>query len=394
MLAQTLIWFQAAIAALLGLALAGIGIARRDTRMCLGAGLALLLLAVANSGLALRGSIPDALSIVVAGMLFPLAFVIFHRAVARFVHPDQQARDELGWVLVALVGLSQCVFTWVYPSIGLRAIVLLGVSALQIARITLLLSVFARGTRGSGSSRLLAWVMGLYGVTVLGTGLLIAAGLGPVAHLFQPTLPSLGFLVLRVILITLLAFLVARVDLSVAAAPGLRAPDEAERERRMAGEEAIRKALARARKERKPFALAMVLVDGHAAAAARYGTDEARLLVDRAETLCAAHLRHDDLSLRVAPDAFVIAMPGLGVTDAEQAARVLRILVAKRTPAFGDPPIPGTVSIGLAALGPGRASLGDLLPAARAAAQLAQHRGGNDIGIDARLRQAEAARAG
>jgi len=91
----------------------------------------------------------------------------------------------------------------------------------------------------------------------------------------------------------------------------------------------------------------------------------------------------------VTPDSFAIAMPDLGAADAEQHVRVLRAAIAKRTPAFGDPPIAGTVSIGLAALGLGRGSLGELINSARAAALLAHRRGGNDIGIDPRLRQSE-----
>lgn len=105
MLAQTLIVFQALSAALFGLALLLTSVVRRGTRMCAVAGAALLLIGIGKAGLALRDRIADELSIVLAGTLFPLALVLFHFAVSRFVHPGRRALDPVGWVLVVLLGL-------------------------------------------------------------------------------------------------------------------------------------------------------------------------------------------------------------------------------------------------------------------------------------------------
>lgn len=390
MLAQTLIVFQALSAALFGLALLLTSLVRRGTRMCAVAGAALLLIGIGNAGLALRDRIADELSIVLAGTLFPLALVLFHFAVSRFVHPGRRALDPVGWVLVVLLGLWQWIFTEMQPDLAMRALGLLGCAGVQTARIAWMMTEHARSLRGSDASRWLAGSLGMMAALLLGAAALFALGFGPSAHAFEPSPVSSILLVLRVLLLAGISFLVARVDLEEAAEPVLSLADREALRQRHEAEDAARRMLSRARASRKPLAVAVVIFDGHETALRRIGPERARHLVEQVRELCAPYLRHEDLTLNVSPDAFAVFMPGLAAAPAESLVQGLRTFAARRAGALPDVAGSTTLSIGLTQLGPGRGSLGELIAAAREIAQRVHASGGDGVALDPGLRDTPA----
>ena len=100
-------------------------------------GTAMLLLALGMLGLALRGLIPDWISIAVANTVIVAALVLALRSLRRFLHSEP--RDLAGWGLTAALLVYLLAFTALWPSNVARTVAVSAAIAAMAVRAALLL---------------------------------------------------------------------------------------------------------------------------------------------------------------------------------------------------------------------------------------------------------------
>jgi diguanylate cyclase (GGDEF)-like protein len=158
-----------------------------------------------------------------------------------------------------------------------------------------------------------------------------------------------------------------------------------------AGRERLAALLDAARHQAAPLSLLLLDVDLLRIVNERYGMPVGDQFLRSLGGLLGPLLRDQDLLFRHGGDEFAVALPGLGLAQAEALAEQLRAAVAAQR--FNSPqgPIKITVSIGVAALLPGDDNPQRLLERALRAAELAKGQGRNQV---ARARDFGAAAAG
>lgn len=100
-------------------------------------GAGMLLLALGMLGLALRGLVPDWISIAVANTVIVAALVLALRSLRRFLH--SAPRDRTGWTLTSMLFLYLLAFTVLWPSNVARTVAISTAIAVMAVRAALLL---------------------------------------------------------------------------------------------------------------------------------------------------------------------------------------------------------------------------------------------------------------
>jgi diguanylate cyclase (GGDEF)-like protein len=156
--------------------------------------------------------------------------------------------------------------------------------------------------------------------------------------------------------------------------------------RREAAFDQLERELDRARRYRRPLAVAMADLDHFKSINDRYGHLAGDIILKRVARILAGALRGTDYIGRYGGEEFLLIWPETDLAGAAAAAEKIRLLVHEADLRIdGGPPIPVTLSIGIATLDevarndPGRVGLEDLLAAADRSLYTAKHGGRNRI---------------
>ena len=142
------------------------------------------------------------------------------------------------------------------------------------------------------------------------------------------------------------------------------------------------KEIARALRHARPLSLCILDVDLFKPVNDRYGHNSGDEVLRQIGALVRRHARSDDLPARIGGEEFALLLPECGIDAAVAFAERLREAVAATAFAPGGEPQRITVSIGVAALGPGRSDRPALMAAADAALYRAKHEGRNRVCAD------------
>ena len=142
------------------------------------------------------------------------------------------------------------------------------------------------------------------------------------------------------------------------------------------------KEIARALRHGRPLSLCILDVDLFKPVNDRYGHNSGDEVLRQIGALVRRHARSDDLPARIGGEEFALLLPECGIDAATAFAERLRQAVAATAFAPGGEPERITVSIGVAALGPGRDDRPALMAAADAALYRAKHEGRNRVCAD------------
>jgi len=142
------------------------------------------------------------------------------------------------------------------------------------------------------------------------------------------------------------------------------------------------KEIARAMRHLRPLSLCIVDVDLFKPINDRYGHIPGDEVLRQIAALLRRHARGDDLAARIGGEEFALLLPECGVDDAALFADRLREAVASASFAPGGEPQRITISIGVAALAPGRDTRPALMAAADAALYRAKSEGRNRVCVE------------
>lgn len=134
--------------------------------------------------------------------------------------------------------------------------------------------------------------------------------------------------------------------------------------------------LKRALQDGRPACIAMIDIDGFKRFNDRYGHIAGDRVLSSVAKVLRKHLRPTDLIARFGGDEFAAFLPGISLDKARQTADRIRERVLKISPSSLETPV--TVSIGVAAIGPGD-DLAELIHRADAAMYEAKAAGRNRV---------------
>ncbi|HEV8630379.1 MAG TPA: GGDEF domain-containing protein [Thermoanaerobaculia bacterium] len=339
------------------------------------------LLAAGMGLVALRGSIPDAVSVFGSHLGRVGGLAGFHHTLKRLNR--ERVRVLLVWAPVAVAAASCAFFYYARPDYGERVVALSAITAFQMAVCAI---TVRRGSAGMAplSSRLVAAVF-------WGCGLLLAAravgsaelapGGGPGAIL-QPTLLEQGSVLGLAVGFLLLAFGMViicneRLNLEL---QRLAALDPlTEHYNRRVIEDFGRREAVRARRHQLPIAVALVDIDHFKALNDTHGHAAGDAAIRHVAFVLERALRGQDLFGRYGGDEFVIVMPDTGGEDARRACERLRETIANTALAFGSSRFACNVSIGVASLRGDEADFERLVRTADGALYEAKRQGRNCV---------------
>jgi diguanylate cyclase (GGDEF)-like protein len=147
--------------------------------------------------------------------------------------------------------------------------------------------------------------------------------------------------------------------------------------------EIIDKEISRAQRRQRPLTLCIIDVDLFKPINDRYGHIAGDSVLRQLGDIMRQHVRCDDIAARIGGEEFAVLLPESGVEAAATFADRLRLAVAAAGFQIGDDLLQGmTVSIGVAALAPGREDRSALMAAADAALYRAKAQGRNRVCSD------------
>lgn len=350
--------------------------AMRGTSSMIGRwGVAMVMLAVGLGGFALRGQIPDLLSIAVANTLIIAALVLGIRCLRQFM--GESPRDALGIGMTVLAFALLVVFSEFRPNLLARILVVtLGMAAVLMRGAWLVQRHTPTESRLSfGFTAAVLWAAGAVAlVRAIGAvvappaDVFVSNGLEAGAFLFNT-----GFIVLATLGIMWMEFetLQARLVRSALTDPLTGLANRAGFEREFERE------LSRIARNGTPFSVVMFDLDhfkqvndkhGHAA-----GDQALRFFAD----LLARTVRTHDVPARYGGEEFVLLMPGTDRAEALHVAGRVRERLAARPVDVGRNEVALTVSGGVATYGGQRKDFDTLLKAADDALYAAKSAGRN-----------------
>ncbi|MGE0874605.1 MAG: GGDEF domain-containing protein [Burkholderiales bacterium] len=347
------------------------------TRLVASWGLAILVLAAGLAGIALRGQVPDLLSITVANTALVAGLVLAIRALRIFC--GIPPKDLLGWSATALLFVLILLSSEVWPSVTFRIVAANAAIAVVAIRAALVLrSHVVPGCELSFRfTEIFFWMLGL----VTGTRC-VAALLFPVDSLMQPsTLNSVsflsyaGFIAVLTLGVMWMEIEYLQKDLSRLARfdslTGLanRGAFLAEFEREVS----------RSSRSGGRFSLVMFDLDHFKQLNDRHGHPAGDHVLREFADILRASVRQHDVAGRYGGEEFVVLMPDMGKDIAVKVAERIRDAVQAREFEYAGRRMHVTVSGGVATLGEDGADWDALLKAADKALYAAKEGGRNRI---------------
>lgn len=340
-------------------------------------GAAMVTLAVGLTGVALRGFIPNLISVVFANTVIVAALVLALRSLR--LMRGRSGRDLWSWGLVALVVVLQFVFGELVPDYRVRVFVVSGAMALLFARGALVLhaDVAEEARRSFRFTEYVLWAAAALAAGRLTATVfehppdLLADGMLTVStflfYIAAITGATLGVLWMQIQLLQRDLVRLARVDALTGVLNRRAFLQEFERE------------VSRAERERRSFSLAIFDIDRFKLLNDRYGHplgDEA--LKAFTGILREAIRRHDVLG-RYGGEEFALLMPGTGKDTATRVAERVRREVESRGIEVAERRVELTVSGGVATFGLDGGDWDSLLSAADTALYDAKAAGRNHV---------------
>lgn len=338
-------------------------------------GLVALLLAQVLLGL--RGIAPDILSIVLANTLLAAAFVGFALGVRRYL--GVATRNVLLIVPLLAVPVLMWVFSVYLPSFSARVVVI-SVALLWLLALLLrpLLGSLRRG--GPIGQQVITVTFGLAVVAVTARLFSYGFGLAPDASFLDTGISNVIVLVYLSIgpLLASVGFLLMCSDRLMDEAVRLSTVDALTGAySRRALTELSERALAEARRYRRPLSVLMVDADHFKQINDTYGHNAGDAVLVEIMARLKAALRAEDFVGRIGGEEFLVVLPATPEEEANRVARRIRERIAMKTLVYGREEIPFTVSIGVAERDPGEANI-DLLIKRADDAMYAAKRAGRD----------------
>lgn len=336
-------------------------------------------LPVAQLLLAMRGSIPDALSIVLANTLLVLAFVGFALGIRRYLG----LTTRVWWLLLPalLTPMAMVVFSRVVPSYSARAVgVTLALAWLLLLLLRPLLPALRRGGPVGQQVVLATFGLALLSVAARGVtqllaidpaGTILDAALANVVTLtylaIGPLLASVGFVLMCNERLMNEAMHLSTVDALTGAYSRRALNEQSER------------ALAEARRHRRPLSVLMIDADHFKRINDTYGHDAGDAVLIELVRRIRQSLRTEDFVGRIGGEEFVAVLPGTPEEEARRVSERLRMAMARDTFIHDGEEIPFTVSVGFAERDPGEAEFEALLKRADDAMYAAKRAGRNRV---------------
>lgn len=328
----------------------------------------------------LRGHVPLAASLVLGALLFPIAYVLLHRALTEFFGHGRE-----GWrVQAALASLAAAVLFWwgiVAPNTQHRLATYSLILALQLALSAVFVLRHSTGAlRGSG------WVMGAVLLLLVANNLWRATGvllwgapadymLGGAAHLTWALLSTSilqGGLVVSFVWMTAAAL---RRDLEVQASTdpltGLL--------NRRAIEHELDLAIAHCRAERRAISAILIDLDDFKQINDRHGHHVGDAVLQQTAHCLRDGLRHGDRVGRLGGDEFVVLLPETELKVAHALAERLRGMLEGLVVDVGSATVQSQASFGVSELRDHAGGWNDLMVRCDRALYTVKSQGGNQV---------------
>jgi diguanylate cyclase (GGDEF)-like protein len=339
----------------------------------------LLALPLAQFFFALRGEIPDAISIVLANTLLVLGFAGFALGVRRYLGIATRG----AWVLVPVlsVPLAMLLFSALWPSYTARVVVV----SLALLWLLGMLLVPLRGALHRGGpvgQQVVAVTFGMAALAVLVRLVLQVLAFDPASNLLDANLANLIALVYLAIgpLLASVGFVLMSNERLMDEAMRLSTVDAlTSAYSRRALNELSERALAEARRHRRPLSVLMIDADHFKRINDTYGHEAGDEVLIELVRRIRHTLRTEDFVGRIGGEEFVAVLPDTPEEEARQVSERLRAVVARDTFIHNGEEIPFTVSIGVAERDPGEGEFEALLRRADDAMYAAKRAGRNRV---------------
>lgn len=358
---------------------------RPRTRLLRHGGFSLLCLCAANAAVAARDSAPAFVSIVLAGTLTPMALIGFH-AGARRLCALRPRFDFIGWLVAALIFGSFIWLTYFEPDMAARIILLSSLSALLIARLALLITMYSRGEKGSASSLLLAGLCWFVVIALTIMAITTAMRGEESQHLFETGPAVSSFFGIRPVLLIAITAAVLWVDFQALGSDRTDFERSSDREIE-AGQRAFfaqcDDAISAAGSAHSPLSVMLIDLDNFKPVVKRHGFKAGAQVLRWADQTVQGALREQDSIHRYGPDQFAVLMPQTHQNSALAVAEDARKRIESGTCTINGKPLHLTASIGVARLQTDRATGKALAAAAIVALYEIRAKSGNNVGAAA-----------
>ncbi|MBE0614306.1 MAG: GGDEF domain-containing protein [Burkholderiales bacterium] len=339
-------------------------------------GIGMLLFAAGMAGIALRGAVPDVLSIVLANGLILAAFPFVMRSVRPETAP---AVFAFGWLVIGAAVLAIAYFTFLQPTTRIRIVIVS--LALAILVVYPVIALLAAAKESGRARRFTAACMG-----GIGLAMLVRAALTVVWGANQNFLASnavqFGSLLLFGIFIVLSTLGVIWIEIEKLRAELARLamidPLTATLNRRAFMLEYERE-LSRCAREKTGLALAIFDLDHFKDVNDTHGHLVGDEVLRRVADVLRASLRGHDVLGRYGGEEFVLLMPGADAAAAQAGTERVRLAVGERPIEVGRLSIPVMLSAGVAVFGIDGSDQETLLRSADAALYRAKRGGRNRV---------------
>ena len=307
----------------------------------------LLLIGLANGGLALRGLIPDVLSIIVANTLLTAAFVPIGAGVRKMRGMPVQKVDAFGWIITLAVAVATGWFSIVAHDLAVRIIAVQLAATIMTARVAMEVSEHSRSSLGTPPSQVLAALWWFFCIMSAITVIMTASQGERTQDLLQAGPPTSVFLAVA----PLLALVIPLVVLWMVFETRQHSAGDIITEHRQRGAAGLQAFLIRCDAAilggQSPVSVISIDLDNFKQINRQHGFPAAIALLDWVERLIRQHMREtDDLEL-AGLDHFIITMPTTDQDAALMIAENIRREVEMGTYLYEKVGLQTTVSIGV-----------------------------------------------
>lgn len=339
----------------------------------------LLLIGLGNAGLALRGFIPDVLSIVVANTLLTAAYVPISAGVRKMRGMPVQKVDGFGWVITLAVAVATGWFSLTVQDLAVRIIAVQLAATILTGRIAMEVSDFSRSPLGTAPSQVLAALWWFFCIMCAITVIMTASQGERTQDLMQAGPPTSVFVAVA----PLLAMVIPLVVLWMALRTRQHAAGDvvaAHRERAAAGLQAFLTCCdAAIQGGRTPVSVISIDMDNFRQLNRQHGFTTALVMVDWLQQVIRQHLRVEDTMELAGLDHFIVLMPETDQDTALMIAENIRREVEMGTCLYQKHGLQTTVSIGVVMLSAMRPTARSLHIATKLAIDTARARGRNRV---------------
>ncbi len=307
----------------------------------------LLLIGLGNGGLALRGLIPDALSIIVANTLLTAAFVPIGAGVRKMRGMAVQKVDVFGWIITLAVAVATGWFSIVAQDLAVRIIAVQLAATIMTGRVAMEVSEHNRSPLGTPPSQVLAALWWFFCIMSTITVIMTASQGERTQDLLQAGPPTSVFLAVA----PLLALVIPLVVLWMVFETRQHSAGDIITEHRQRGAAGMQAFLIRCDAAilggQTPVSVISIDLDNFKQITRRHGFTAALVLLDWVRQVIQQHLRKEDTLELAGLDHFIVTMPATDQDTALMIAENIRREVEMGTYLYEKVGLQTTVSIGV-----------------------------------------------